>query len=99
MTRPRIGYARLVIARNVPNHSTIPDSNTVIYLGHKAEQPLIGPPSELVDRSEPHGLIRSTDPNLVHDGSAGGWGGGVPGVVRQVGTGRGAIPGTSLRPI
>ena len=39
----------------MPNYSTIPGCNTVITLGHTSKQPLIGPPSELVDGSEPHG--------------------------------------------
>ena len=43
LTGPRIGYARLVVPRNVPNQSTIIDSKSVINLGHKANQPLIGP--------------------------------------------------------
>ena len=38
---PRIGYARLLVARNPPNHSTIPDPKSVITLGHKANVPLI----------------------------------------------------------
>ena len=33
------------------------DIPKVIYLGHTLKQPLIGPPSELVDGFEPHGLI------------------------------------------
>ena len=32
----------------------------VIYLGHKAKQPLIGLPSELADGLEPHGLFGSS---------------------------------------
>ena len=57
LDRPRIGYARLLNARNTPNHSTIPDSDTVITLGHSPYVPLIGSLSELVDGLEPHGLI------------------------------------------
>ena len=55
--RPRIGYARLVIARNVSNQSTIPDSNSVIALGHTRKQPLIRASSELGDGLEPHDHI------------------------------------------
>ena len=43
LTRPRIGYARLLVARNVPNQSTIMDYSRVIYLGHTGQQPLIRP--------------------------------------------------------
>ena len=57
MSRPRIGYARLGLARNMPNHSTILDPQSVITLGHTANVPLIGPSSELTDGSEPHGHI------------------------------------------
>ena len=38
---PRIGYARLVVAKNVPNHSTTIDSQSVIYLGHTLNLPLM----------------------------------------------------------
>ena len=41
----------------MPNYSTIPDSDTVIYLGHSANVPLIRRSSELVDGLEPHGYI------------------------------------------
>ena len=54
---PRIGYARLVVARNEPNHSTIPGPRKVIYLGHKANVPLICPGSELSYGFEPHDHI------------------------------------------
>ena len=54
LRRPRIGYARLLIARNMPNHSTIPDFYSVITLGQHVKQPLIWPPSELADGFEPH---------------------------------------------
>ena len=54
LRRPRIGYARLLVARNVPNYSTIPDSRSVIRLGHKVNVPLIRPSSELGDGFEPH---------------------------------------------
>ena len=57
--RPRIGYARLVVARNPPYYSTILDSNSVIYLGHIANVPLIGLLSELVNGLEPHDHILS----------------------------------------
>ena len=52
-----IGYARLLLARNVPNQSTIPGYRKVITLGHSAKQPLIGPASELTDGFEPHDHI------------------------------------------
>ena len=45
----------------MPNHSTILDSNSVIYLGHTVKQPLIGSPSELTYRLEPHDHIYSSD--------------------------------------
>ena len=67
LSRPRIGYARLLIAGNMPNHSTIMDPESVITLGHSARQPLMCPASELVDRLEPHGLIWS----MAHRGSDG----------------------------
>ena len=38
---PRIGYARLVIAGNSSNHSTILDSLSVITLGQHANVPLM----------------------------------------------------------
>ena len=57
LDRPRIGYARLLVARNVPNHSTILDYSSVITLGHTSKEPLMRPRSELVDGSEPHGSI------------------------------------------
>ena len=41
----------------MPNHSTIPDSDTVIYLGHSPKEPLIRRSSELGDGLEPHALI------------------------------------------
>ena len=56
---PRIGYARLLIAENSPNHSTIPDPQSVITLGQRAKQPLIGPSSELSYGLEPHALFDS----------------------------------------
>ena len=39
------------------NYSTIPGFWSVITLGHMVKQPLIRPPSELADGSEPHGLF------------------------------------------
>ena len=38
----------------MPNYSTIPDPYSVIYLGHKAKEPLIHRSSELIDGLEPH---------------------------------------------
>ena len=60
MRRPRIGYARLLVAGNVPNYSTIMDSESVIMLGHSPKEPLMRPSSELSDGFEPHGLIYSS---------------------------------------
>ena len=57
LRRPRIGYARLVIARNVSNQSTIPDSKRPLGLGHTRNVPLIWPRSDLSDGSEPHDHI------------------------------------------
>ena len=54
---PRIGYARLLVLRNSPNHSTIPDPKSVIYLGHSANVPLIQPRTDLGYRLEPHDHI------------------------------------------
>ena len=76
----------------MPNQSTIMDINSVIYLGHTIEQPLIRPSSELSDGLEPHGLIYS----VRQDGHATdvqrGGGRVYPGWCGEVGTGRG-IPG------
>ena len=97
-----IGYARLLVARNIPNYSTIPDFYSVITLGKHLKQPLIRPSSELADRLEPHDLIYSAVPVVRQC-----WvpGGGVAGVYPGWGLGgyqEGAIPGTqptaSLRP-
>ena len=57
LSRPRIGYARLLLARNIPYYSTIMDSESVINLGHKVNVPLIWPRSELSYGYEPHDLI------------------------------------------
>ena len=57
MGRPGIGYARLLVARNTSNRSTIPDYLSVITLGHTLNVPLMHRLSELVDGLEPHGHI------------------------------------------
>ena len=44
----------------MPKRSTIPDSNTVIYLGHSPIVPLIRPRSELADGLEPHARFTMT---------------------------------------
>ena len=54
LRRPEIGYARLVIAGNMSNYSTILDLKCVIYLGHMSNVPLMRPPSDLADGLEPH---------------------------------------------
>ena len=63
------------------------DIPKVIYLGHSPRQPLIRPPSELVDRFEPHGIIL---PAAVRHGGMvqpGGEEEVYPGWCGQVGTG------------
>ena len=62
------------------NHSTIPDSNKVITLGHTSKQPLIRRSSELVDGLEPHDMfLLAVVPGKRVPVAA--WGGrGVPGV-------------------
>ena len=62
------------------------DIYKVIYLGHRANVPLIRVPSELTDGFEPHDHILQHRGQLGHSGSTGGWGGVYPGWVRQVGT-------------
>ena len=73
------------------------DFYKVINLGHSPKQPLIQSSSELSDGLEPHATLRVTP-----DGAAGyakvRVGGGVPGVVQEWGTRRGAIPGTNQGP-
>ena len=54
---PRIGYARLVVARNVSNQSQGMDYNSVITLGKPSKQPLMCSASELADGLEPHDHI------------------------------------------
>ena len=94
MGGPRIGYGRPLVARNMPNHSTIPDSKSVITLGHKANQPLIRPSSDLSDGFEPHGLILPAGRTPRISASAGECCTGVYlGVVRLGGYREGAIPG------
>ena len=58
LRRPRIGYARLLLAKNTRNYSTIPGILSVITLGHTLNVPLMCLPSELSDGFEPHGLIQ-----------------------------------------
>ena len=43
LTGPKIGYARLLSARNTSNQSTILDLKSVITLGHTLKQPLMEP--------------------------------------------------------
>ena len=94
MRRPRIGYARLLSARNVPNYSTIMDILSVITLGQVVKQPLIGSPSELSDGLEPHDYIYSAvHPHVASVQPCHGPAGVYPGLV-QVGYWEGGIPGT-----
>ena len=74
------------------------DIISVINLGHTAKQPLIGLPSELSYRLEPHGLILQYVSAGVGTGGAVGRGGVYPGWCGQVGTRRGSIPGTQPGP-
>ena len=74
------------------------DYYKVIILGHRAKQPLIRSPSELVDGSEPHDHIYSGYTAAARTGSHAGYGsrctrGGGLGGYRE-----GGIPGTSPRP-
>ena len=79
------------------NYSTIMDSQSVIYLGHTLNVPLIGPSTELSDGYEPHGHIYSGNQYTAHCDHAGQYPGavgrGVPGVV-QVGGYREGSTGT-----
>ena len=61
------------------------DPRSVITLGHKLKQPLIGPSGELSYRLEPHGLIyyQRLHARTMYSGDRQ-WGG-VPGVVRPGG--------------
>ena len=76
----------------MPNHSTIPDPNSVITLGHTANVPLIEASSELSDGFEPTASFSSAAPwsgvaasgpwweGCTRGGAAGGYrGGGIPG--------------------
>ena len=86
---PRIGYGRLVVARNSPNYSTIPDPESVIYLGHTRNVPLMPASSELVDGLEPHDHMDTAVDGAGY-GVSGVHGGGVyPGWCSRVGTGEG----------
>ena len=98
MDGPRIGYARLLLARNVPNHSTIPDPKSVISLGQLPNVPLIRPRSELSYRFEPHDYIYSAVPARAPAGQSRRAVAGVPGVRGLGGYREGAIPGTNLDP-
>ena len=71
------------------------DLISVITLGKLAKQPLIGPPSELVDGYEPHDMIYSRDMTAVTAEQPRPGAGVYPGSVQQVGTRRGTIPGTT----
>ena len=82
-----------------------PTPESVINLGHKGQVPLIRPPSELSDGSEPHDQFYSADMTraaAVQCGSGMWHGRGVPGVVQARWVPEGGIPGTnpavSLRP-
>ena len=78
----------------MPNHSTIPDILSVIYLGHSPNVPLIGLRSELSYGLEPHDHIWSMPRTAVRQYQSGGRAGVYPG---WWGTGvdlEGAIPGT-----
>ena len=77
---PRIGYARLVSAKNMSNQSQGMEYNTVINLGHSPKQPLISSPSELVDGLEPHDHVLLSGPAGHAGAGVLGVGGGVPGV-------------------
>ena len=67
-------------------------------LGHTRNQPLMCPRSELAYRFEPHDYIYSAGLAAAVLGAAEAVAGVYPGLVRQVGTREGAIPGTHLRP-
>ena len=96
--RPRIGYARLLSPWNVPNQSQGMDYYTVIDLGHKAKEPLIGSSSELSDGLEPHDTITTAVPHRARDTVLPGRGRVYPGWCRQGGYWEGGIPVPSLRP-
>ena len=81
LRRPRIGYARLVVAGNSPNQSQGMDINSVIRLGHSASLPLMCLLSELADGLEPHDLIYSPASSTRSRSVEHGGGEGVPGVV------------------
>ena len=66
----------------MPKWSTIPDINKVINLGHMLNVPLIRLSSELVDRSEPHGLISLSGTAVSGTADARHGRRGVPGVAR-----------------
>ena len=55
-------------------------------------------PSELIDGLEPHAMILPAGHSVVASRVVMPGAGVYPGCVQQVGTGRGAIPGTVLRP-
>ena len=74
------------------------DINSGIYLGHTSKQPLIPGSSELVDGLEPHGQFTPHVQLGVVTGSAGWWGGGVPGVGWPGGYWEGSIPGNQPGP-
>ena len=57
LRRPRIGYARLVIARNSVSALAYPGINSVITLGHSPKTATNPSLSELSDGLEPHGHI------------------------------------------
>ena len=65
LSRPRIGYARLVSARNTSNQSQGMDIKKVIILGHTLKQPLIQASGELVDGLEPT-AIWTTPAGYLH---------------------------------
>ena len=85
MSRPRIGYARLLVARNERMVVIYTDRREVIYLGHTSKYAPCGRLSELSYRFEPHGTIWSYTQTTHPDRREGWWGRGVPGVVGWVG--------------
>ena len=81
----------------MPNHSTIPDINSVIYLGHTPNEPLMCPASELSYRYEPHGLIPPWREPDVHATLMTMGTGVYPGWCELGGSWEGGIPGTNQR--
>ena len=80
------------------NYSTIPGSNSVIYLGHTPKQPLIGAGSELVDGYEPHGQKGHPADTAVRQYQSGGREEVYPGWVGWVGSREGLYRVLPSRP-